>query len=752
MVAIAALVASTTMPPGTSATAFLGFGCVLLAVVAGFAGRRVLAAHRRSVHLRTVRDVIALEPHPAYVTSLDLKVLQVNSAALGFDGVTDLHTAVAAVSAEPDMALRQMAWRAQRLGRYEYRAISDQASHCILVRKTGENLLLWTVSPVEQAAPLPAQEAVASVPVARFDGRGQLASMNEPLSALIGDDIAQAADLFPDLADLRGQIITLETADGPQDYQLSVQAHAAGGADVYCFAVPETDAAATVDFEWSEIEDLPIPLMKLSPNGEVLAVNREARDLLPTAVTADTRMSDLLEGLGRPIIDWLTDVASGRGQQTSEFLRGTGAHQDTFLQVTLNRSGRSSEPYLLAVLSDATELKSLEAQFVQSQKMQAIGQLAGGVAHDFNNLLTAISGHCDLLLLRHDAQDEDYADLIQIHQNANRAASLVGQLLAYSRKQNLMPQVIDLRDTLSDLTHLLNRLVGEKVTLVLDHEPDLKPIRADKRQLEQVLMNLVVNARDAMESGEIAVRTENIQLTEALKRDRVSVPPGDYVVVRVIDQGVGISPDKMSKIFEPFYTSKRPGAGTGLGLSTAYGIVKQTGGYIFADSEVGKGAVFSLYFPASDTPKHVEKPAPSLPSAAQSQPLCDGVILLVEDEAPVRAFASRALRMRGFVVLEADSGEAALAMLDDPDLSVDVFVSDVIMPGKDGPTWVREAMKDRPDTRVVFVSGYAEDSFPEQQAAVPHSVFLPKPFSLTELTQTVQEQMVDRVSAGIAGP
>ena len=229
--------------------------------------------------------------------------------------------------------------------------------------------------------------------------------------------------------------------------------------------------------------------------------------------------------------------------------------------------------------------------------MQAIGQLAGGVAHDFNNLLTAISGHCDLLLLRHDQGDSDYSDLVQINQNANRAAALVGQLLAFSRKQTLRPEIVDMRDTLSDLTHLLNRLVGEKVNLTLGHDPILKSIRADKRQLEQVLMNLVVNARDAMpDGGDIRIEIESRTLTEPTKRERVTVPAGEYVTVRVVDQGTGISPDKLQKVFEPFFTTKRTGEGTGLGLSTAYGIVKQSGGYIFVDSKLGEKARVSRCF------------------------------------------------------------------------------------------------------------------------------------------------------------
>jgi two-component system cell cycle sensor histidine kinase/response regulator CckA len=254
-------------------------------------------------------------------------------------------------------------------------------------------------------------------------------------------------------------------------------------------------------------------------------------------------------------------------------------------------------------------------------------------------------------------------------------------------------------------------------------------------------MNLVVNARDAMPAGgEIKIMTECTDLSEPLTRDQVSVPAGQYVIVTVSDDGSGIEPDKLQKVFEPFFTTKRTGEGTGLGLSTAYGIIKQSGGFIFVDSTLGSGTAFTLYFPVLE----VSEPAKPNALKATNQPRAkheDGVILLVEDEAPVRAFASRALRLRGYTVLEADSAEAALKTLEDQSLDIDVFVTDVVMPGMDGPSWVREALKDRPGVRVVFVSGYAEDSFDEAQTRIPNSVFLPKPFSLNDLTDTVHNQL-----------
>jgi two-component system cell cycle sensor histidine kinase/response regulator CckA len=473
----------------------------------------------------------------------------------------------------------------------------------------------------------------------------------------------------------------------------------------------------------------------------ILAATPAARELLHVPEGSDQRLSDLVEGLGRSVADWIGDVLAERMPARSEVLRARHGAPDNHLQITLRRIVEGDTPCALAVLSDATEFKTLEAQFAQSQKMQAIGQFAGGIAHDFNNLLTAISGHCDLLLLRHDRDGPEYADLVQIHQNSNRAAALVSQLLAFSRKQTLKPERVDVQEVLADLTHLLNRLVGERVQLDLRQATRVGAIRADKRQLEQVLMNLVVNARDAMaQGGVIRIDTRQITLAEELRRDRAVVPPGDYALISVRDTGTGIQPERLSKIFEPFYTTKRPGEGTGLGLSTAYGIVKQSGGFIFVDSEIGQGTTFEIYFPINETMQEVAA-APEPEARRASARPAGGVVLLVEDEAPVRAFASRALRLRGYTVIEAESAEAALHALEDPAVAVDIFVTDVVMPGMDGPSWVRKALLDRPDVKVVFVSGYAEDSFADTQERIPNSVFLPKPFSLSDLTSTVQKQL-----------
>lgn len=532
-----------------------------------------------------------------------------------------------------------------------------------------------------------------------------------------------------------GEVVQVLAAKGPVPALMTEFAGATALREIY-FLPQGPKPAPPVPL--AEFETVPVPLAKFSHLGQLLGANAAARGLLQLTSSSVDMFHDLFEGLGRPVADWLEDTVQDRSPSRPEVLRARKLDGEVFLQVTLRRTADQGHIGVLAVFQDATALKTLEAQFVQSQKMQAIGQLAGGVAHDFNNLLTAISGHCDLLLMRHHREDSDYADLVQIHQNANRAAALVNQLLAFSRKQTLKPERLDLADLLSDLAHLLNRLVGEKVQLQLTHGQDVGAIRADKRQLEQVLMNLVVNARDAMPNGGvIKIASQAVTLTAPLTRDNATVPVGDYAVLHVSDTGTGIPCELLTKIFEPFYTTKKLGEGTGLGLSTAYGIVKQSGGYIFVDSVVGQGTEFHLYFPLYK--------GPVAPLVAQTKKIVlrqgEGVVLLVEDEAPVRAFASRALRLRGYTVLEVATAEDALITLSDPDLHVDLFVTDVVMPGLDGPSWVARALLDRPHVKVIFISGYAEEALSEHQARTANSVFLPKPFSLGDLTATVQAQL-----------
>ena len=718
---------------------FLAVG-ITLAVTA--AAIRLLVLRHDAGHARRRAQVMAIvadDVAPTFGTDADGQVDFQNHASearFGPQGGQTMVRALGDLFANPSAVLYRLQSKAAIMGHAREDVVTRRGHVRLSVHRIAEQRFLWRLEEMFDKLGAARGAEALSLPMLIASKSGTILFMNEALRRILGTRPKTLDRVFARLPLQSGEEAEVSGAEGPLRAIVAEVESAGERREIYL--LPSSAEARNPGN--LGLEDLPVAVGRIASDGRLWGANRLARDLLGLSEAEEAAFADLVDGLGRPVADWVDDVLAGRGANHSEVLRVTRADDERFLQVALRRMVEGGRPGVIAVLNDATELKTLEAQFVQSQKMQAIGQLAGGVAHDFNNLLTAISGHCDLLLLRHEKGDPDYGDLVQVHQNANRAASLVGQLLAFSRKQTLKPEVVDLREALSDLTHLLNRLVGEKVTLSLSHDEGLRPVRADKRQLEQVLMNLVVNARDAMpEGGAIWIETENRQLEDELHRDRASVPPGDYVIVRVRDEGVGIAPDALAKIFEPFYTTKRTGEGTGLGLSTAYGIVKQTGGFIFADSVPGAGTTFSLYFPAHEPVVAAPPPVPLIEAPVLHQH--GGVILLVEDEAPVRAFASRALRLRGHTVLEAESAEEALEMLSDPELAVDVFVTDVIMPGMDGPSWVREALKQRPETRVVFVSGYAEESFSDAQARIPNSVFLPKPFSLTDLTRTVQLQI-----------
>ena len=391
-------------------------------------------------------------------------------------------------------------------------------------------------------------------------------------------------------------------------------------------------------------------------------------------------------------------------------------------------------------LVDVSEQKALETKFAQSQKMQAVGQLAGGVAHDFNNLLTVIIGNCEFLLMRHPAGDPSFKEINEVHQNALRAAALVGQLLAFSRKQTMQPKTLALGDAIGELAQMLRRLLGEGITLAVEKDSDLWPVHADEAQLSNAIINLVVNARDAMPSGgTVTIATHNRSVSSASALGTAIMPPGEYVEIEVADTGVGMSKEVQSKIFDPFFTTKPVGQGTGLGLATVYGIVKQTGGFITVDSEVGRGTAFKIYLPRmrveAGAAAAVEIQAPAAPRDVTGQ----DTILLVEDEEAVRSFAARALRMRGYNVLEASGGEEALEIVKAGKTEIHLLITDVVMPNMDGPTMVRHVKEPKPDLAVIFMSGYAEEAFRRNDEKAEDVHFLPKPFGLKQLAAKVKE-------------
>lgn len=404
---------------------------------------------------------------------------------------------------------------------------------------------------------------------------------------------------------------------------------------------------------------------------------------------------------------------------------------------------------VLLGLTDTSEETRLKRQVAQATKMQAVGQLAGGVAHDFNNVLTAILGTCDLMLMRHTPGDSDYDDIQQIRANSNRAASLTRQLLAFSRQQTLRPEVLQLPDVVADVSQMLRRLIGEKIELVVKHDRDLGPVRADPTQLEQVIVNLCVNARDAMQgrgdgSGKLTLSTRKVLTSDARTSRSEIIPAGDYTALIVEDTGGGIPPDVIGKIFEPFFTTKEQGKGTGLGLSTVYGIVKQSGGFIFAESEPGKGTRFVVYLPVYHPAPGAQVEADAPEAQAETEPsqwAGGGRILLVEDEVTVRIIAERALVRQGYEVTCAEDGEDGLAKVEDVIAAgggFDLVVSDVVMPSLDGPGMAREIRAIVPGMPVLFMSGYAEEQL-RKEIGLANAWFMPKPFSVQQLSEKVGE-------------
>ena len=451
------------------------------------------------------------------------------------------------------------------------------------------------------------------------------------------------------------------------------------------------------------------------------------------------------------LADAVRRFVGGGAAHTADLAIRLKDHPDEPVVLTIAGARGLGDAAVLLSLKDNTEEARLKRQVAQATKMQAVGQLAGGVAHDFNNILTAIIGHCDLMLMRHSPGDSDYDDIQQIRTNSNRAASLTRQLLAFSRQQTLRPQILQLPDVVSEVSTLLKRLLGETVKLVVVHGRDLGAVRADPGQLEQVVVNLAVNARDAMLAADapgectLTIQTRAVSAGEVKRMGSDILPAADYTALVVSDTGHGIPAEALPKIFEPFFTTKEMGKGTGLGLSTVYGIVKQSGGWIFADSAPGKGATFIIYLPVHAS-AGLQPPAPA-PSAAAppASSWGTGTILLVEDEAMVRAVAERALTRQGYTVMVAENGEAALELVA-ANGRPDLLVSDVVMPGMDGPTVARRIRERYPDLPILFMSGYAEEQL-RRSIDLDRVAFLPKPFSVQQLAEAAR----DALAAGETG-
>ncbi|HEY4125353.1 MAG TPA: ATP-binding protein [Rhizomicrobium sp.] len=500
-------------------------------------------------------------------------------------------------------------------------------------------------------------------------------------------------------------------------------------------AAPQAAAPIAVP---SLFRDAPVGVALADEHGKIFEANRAFADFFDLPGAGTSRMlGDLVEARDR---EALVDLFAKGGEASAGPIELRPVGQDRMAELYASPFATGNIRFVLLYLIDVSEQKALEIKFAQSQKLQAVGQLAGGVAHDFNNLLTVIIGNSEFLLMRHQAGDPSFKEINEVHQNALRAAQLVGQLLAFSRKQTLQPRVLALADVVSELSHMLRRLLREGVDLKLENQTGLWPVNADEAQISNAIINLVVNARDAMpKGGTVTISTSNETTLEPASLGTAIMPPGEYVRIEVADTGTGITPEILTKIFDPFFTTKEVGQGTGLGLATVYGIVKQTGGFITVDSEVGRGTAFRIFLPRH----HVDANAPVVEDVQQTASTRDvtgqDTILLVEDEEAVRSFAARALRMRGYQVLEADGGEEALEIVQNQTQTIHLLITDVVMPNMDGPTLVRAVRRLRPEMKIMFMSGYAEEAFRRNDEKAEDLHFLPKPFGLKQLAAKVKE-------------
>jgi len=529
------------------------------------------------------------------------------------------------------------------------------------------------------------------------------------------------------------RIVQVPTGDAPTSLSVFLMLDDPGG--------PRgEDEAAQVH---ALLDSLPLGLALADTDGRFLFLNamfRKAAGLSPSELPAwpgdlvvdedKAPVSDAVRRFGRgPMLSGDLAVRLRNNPDEPVAMTVAGAH------------GLGNAAVLLS-LKDNSEEARLKREVAQATKMQAVGQLAGGVAHDFNNILTAILATCDLMMMRHTPGDSDYDDIQHIRSNSNRAANLTRQLLAFSRQQTLRPQVLQLPDVVAEVSHLLDRLLGERIRLDVKHGRGLGAVRADPGQLEQVIVNLAVNARDAMLAkdptggGMLTLQTFGVTAEDVRRMASDVLPVGDYTGLKVTDTGTGIPQNILGKIFEPFFTTKEVGKGTGLGLSTVYGIVKQSGGFIFADSQMRKGTTFTIYLPVHRV-QPGEAPAKTKAKGKTGELWGSGTVLLVEDEAMVRAVAERALTRHGYTVLTAENGEAALEMLAQAE-KVDLMISDVVMPTMDGPATVRAARKLQADLPILFISGYAEEQL-RKSIDIPNVSFLAKPFSVRQLAEAVRD-------------
>ena len=640
--------------------------------------------------------------------------------------------------------------------------------------------MLWALERVELLPDLASKRLddtnLDQAPIGFFsaDRGGKIIAMNATLAEWIGrewplpeTESLSLTDLFTDgarrlspvlakVGETVSEAATLRTADGETREMQIIQSLSEiedSGAATRSFVFP---APAKRNFETGTtgsrvvrfLDDAPVAVALTTTDGIII----EANDMLVEMSGGRARVDAEVSVAVRPhdrgeVMERIADVVKGVEAPLPLEVRLTGdegvEHEARFHVHTISTDRGE---LLLNYLIDVTEMKKIENQLAQVQKMQAVGQLAGGIAHDVNNVLTAIRGHTDLLMLRHHEGDPDFEYLTQIRAQTERAAEFISQLLAYSRRQTMRREITQLTDTLDDMRLMLRHLTTERVEFKVQHTRDLGLVRIDRSEFQRVIMNLGVNAGHAMpEGGELTMRTSNVAPDDPIIDNYDVMAPNAYVQIEISDTGSGIAPENLEKIFEPFFTTKGQGQGTGLGLSTVYGIIKQMNGFIFCESELGKGTTFRIFLPRYEGKSPSEEPVVAK-KASTTKPKDlsgTGCVLLVEDEEAVRSFAVRALELRGYKVLDAPGGEEALEIVMENLDEIDLIVSDVIMPGMTGPEMMRKVRELRSDVTFIFISGYAEDAFREEMLEDENFRFLAKPFSLNDLAVKVKEALED---------
>src|SRR5829696_455138 len=743
---------------------------VLAGLAAGGAGAAAVALRRppsaappeglmHGPDFGLVGAALALCDEPAAITSSDGALLAANEAyRLRFDAVPPLKLSADEESNQSLITAVSMAWRD---GTGCVAGVATLAgTSAVEVQRAGlrNDMLLWRYPSPPSADPLAlAIQGISGVTGERLTRSGVLAALVDSEGRVLA-----ANKLFADRAIPAGQNEDsprfAELVEVSEDGLFYLPAEGDGGIGLRAVHVPvnpvQPNGTGTfLLFDGSEasssssnlqalLDMLPIGLALVDRDGRFLTMNQAFRSA--AGIKGNAKLvypGDLVvkEDKGA-VADSVRRNARGPAMSGDIAVRLTRDPKEPVALTIAGLRGLGDAAVLL-LLKDNSEEAKLKRQIAQATKMQAVGQLAGGVAHDFNNILTAIIGHSDLMLMRHTPGDSDYDDIQQIKSNSNRAAGLTRQLLAFSRQQTLRPQVVQLPDVVSEVSHLLKRLLGETVKLVVKHGRNLGPVRADPGQLEQVIINLAVNARDAIGekgSGTLTIQTYSVKAGQVAELGSDILPVSDYSALSVTDTGCGIPASVLGKVFEPFFTTKEVGKGTGLGLSTVYGIVKQSGGFIFADSKVGEGTCFVIYLPVHREEAGAAKSKKSA-KEKENELWGSGTVLLVEDEPMVRSVAERALTRHGYKVITADNGEDALEVLDRGE-HIDLLVSDVVMPGMDGPAMVEEARKSRPDIKVLFMSGYAEEQL-RNSINVDNVSFLPKPFSVQELAEAAKRTL-----------